>query len=292
MTNLEEISVNKKVIISSDSTCDLPAEFLEKYSIVTVPLHITLGGNTYDDLVDIKPDDIYAHFDKTGELPKTSAVNMQEYIDKFKPFVDDGCEIVHVNIGSALSTSHQQCKLAAKELGNVYAVDSCSLSTGTGLLVLEAVEMAEKGMSGAEIAEKLSKMTDNIRCSFIVDKLDYLRAGGRCSAVAMMGANLLSIKPCIEVHNEDGSMSMGKKYRGKLSKVLNQYVNDKISECSSVGKKRAFVTHAGISDETLNELMSLVKGMNCFDEVIPARASCTISSHCGPQTMGLIFLTV
>lgn len=284
--------MDKKVRISADSTCDLPVELLEKYNILTVPLHVTLDGNTYNDLVDITPDDIYAHFDKTGELPKTSAVNMQEYIDKFKPFVDKGCEIVHINIGSSLSTSHQQCKLAAKELGNVYAVDSCSLSTGTGLLVLEAVEMAEKGISAAEIAEKLSKMTNNIHCSFIVDKLDYLRAGGRCSAVALLGANLLSIKPCIEVHNEDGSMSVGKKYRGKLSKVLNQYVNDKISEYSGISMKRAFVTHAGISDETLNELIELVKEMNCFDEIIPSRASCTISAHCGPQTMGLIFLTV
>lgn len=284
--------MNKKVIISADSTSDVPVELLEKYNIVTVPLHITLGGNTYDDLIDIKPDDVYAHFEKTGELPKTSAVNMQEYIDKFKPFVDDGCEVVHINIGSSLSTSHQQCKLAAKELGNVYAVDSCSLSTGSGLLVLEAVEMAEKGMSGAEIAEKLRGMTDTINCSFIVDKLDYLRAGGRCSAVALMGANLLSIKPCIEVHNEDaGNMSVGKKYRGKLSKVLSQYVNDRISGCEKINKKRAFVTHAGISEELANELMALVKGMNCFDEVILAKTNCTIASHCGPQTMGLIFMT-
>lgn len=282
--------MSKKIIISCDSTSDITPELLEKHGIITVPLHVVLEGKTYDDLVDITPDDIYAHFEKTGNLPKTAAANMQEYIDKFKPYVDDGYEVVHFNIGSALSTSHQQCKLAAKELGNVYVVDSCSLSCGTGLLALEAVDMAEQGASGKEIAEKLSAMTGKLRCSFIVDKLNYLHAGGRCSAVAMLGANLLGIKPCIEVSNEDGSLSVGKKYRGKLTKVLSQYVNEKLSECENPYRKRAFLVHAGISQETIDELYKLIDEKNCFDEIIISRASCTISSHCGPDTMGILFM--
>lgn len=282
--------MNKKIIISADSTCDLPPELVEKYGIIIVPLHVILDGNTYDDMVNITPDDIYASFEKTGKLPKTSAANMQEYIDKFKPYIDKGCEVVHFNISSALSTSHQQCKLAAKELGNVYVVDSCSLSAGTGLLVLEAVEMVQQGMSGKEIAEKLNAIKSKIHCHFIVDGLNYLHAGGRCSAVAMLGANLLGIKPCIEVSNKDGSMTVGKKYRGKLSKVLSQYVNDKLSECDNPYRKRAFIVHAGISKKTIDELYRLADEKNYFDEIITSRASCTISSHCGPNTMGIIFM--
>lgn len=282
--------MSKKVIISADSTSDIPADLREKYGIITVPLHVVLDGKTYDDMVDITPDEIYANFEKTGNLPKTSAANMQEYIDKFKPYVDDGCEVVHFNIGSALSTSHQQCKLAAKELGNVYVVDSCSLSAGTGMLALEAAEMAQQGLSAKEIADKLSAKTSKLHCNFIVDKLNYLHAGGRCSAVAMLGANLLGIKPCIEVSNEDGSMTVGKKYRGKLTKVLNQYVNEQLSNCESPYRKRAFIIHAGIAQETIDELYNLVSEKNCFDEIIVGRASCTISSHCGPDTMGILFM--
>lgn len=279
-----------KIIISTDSTSDVTPELLEKTGIITVPLHVVLDGKTYDDLIDITPDDIYAHFEETGNLPKTAAVNMQEYIDKFKPYVDDGYEIVHFSIGSALSTSHQQCKLAAKELGNIYVVDSCSLSGGTALLALEAVEMVQQGIGAKEIAEKLSAMTNKLRCHFIVDKLNYLHAGGRCSTVAMLGANLLGIKLCIEVSNKDGSLAVGKKYRGKFTKVLSQYVNEKLSECDNPYRKRAFLVHAGIAQETIDEIYNLIKEKNCFDEIIITRAGCTISSHCGPDTMGLLFM--
>ena len=280
--------MSKKIIISTDSTSDVPLDLQEKYGIITVPLHVVLDGKTYDDLVDITPDDIYAHFEKTGNLPKTAATNMQEYIDKFKPYVDDGYEIIHFNIGSALSTSHQQCKLAAKELGNVYAVDSCSLSGGTALLALEAVEMAQQGMEAKEIVEAVSKMTSKLKCNFIVDKLNYLHAGGRCSSVAVLGANLLGIKPCIEISNKDGSLAVGKKYRGKLTKVLNQYVNEQLADGANLYRKRAFLVHAGIAQETIDELYKLMEEKNCFDEIIIIRTGCTISSHCGPDTLGIL----
>lgn len=284
--------MRNKVIISADSTCDLPKELVQKHNILIVPLHIVLGEDTYEDLVNITPDEIYAHFEKTGQLPKTSAVNIQEYVDIFEPYVKEGYEVVHINIGHALSTCYQHCQLAARELDNkVYAVDSCNLSMGSGLLALEAAEMAEKGMCASEIAENLRNMTSKVQCNFVVDKMDYLKAGGRCSAVAAFGANLLNIKPCIEVNNTDGSMSAGKKYRGILSKVLVQYVDGKIEGFTNIDKKRTVVVHAGISQETLETLVELVKSKNYFEEIIVSRASCTISSHCGPYTMGLIFMT-
>ena len=283
--------MSKKVIISADSTCDLPSELIKKYNIVIIPLHVVLGDDVYDDMVNIVPDDIYANFEKTGQLPKTSAVNVQEYIDTFKPYIENGCEIVHIGLGHALSTSFQHAKIAAQEFEGVYPVDSKNLSSGSGLLVLEAAEMAASGMSAAQIAEKIDSMTDKVRCNFVVDKLTYLRAGGRCSALAAMGANLLNIKPCIEVDNKDGSMAVGKKYRGSLSKVLCQYVDNKMIDFNNISKKRAFITHAGIPQETLSELVGLVEKKNYFDEILVSKASCTISSHCGPYTMGLIFMT-
>lgn len=282
--------MSNKVIISADSTCDLPKEILEKYNIITTPLHVTLGEKTYDDLVNITPDEIYEYFEKTGKLPKTSAVNMQEYIDKFKPYIDEGYEIVHISIGGALSTSHQQSKLAAQELGNIYPVDSCCLSTGSGMLVLEAVEMLEKGMGAAEIAEAVKKLVPKVHGSFIVDKLDYLRAGGRCSTVAVLGANLLGIKPCIEINNADGSMTVGKKYRGKFSKVLNQYVTEKLAD-PTISKKRAVIIHAGLSDDILEAVSQQLHSRNYFDEILVARAGCTISCHCGPNTLGIMYMT-
>ena len=284
--------MNQKILISADSTCDLPKEILEKYHILTTPLHIVLGENTYEDLVNITPEDIYAHFAKTGQLPKTSAVNIQEYIDIFKPYVDDGYEIVHLNIGHALSTCYQHCQLAAKELGiKVHVVDSCNLSTGTGLLVLEAVDMVQQGMNATEIVEALRRITNKVQCSFVIDKMDYLKAGGRCSVAAAFGANLLNIKPCIEVSNADGSMSAGKKYRGGFAKVLIQYIDSKMESFDNISKKRAFLIHSGISEELFDELVNHLESRHYFDQILVSKAGCTISSHCGPGAMGFMFMT-
>lgn len=283
--------MNKKVLITADSTCDLPAELKKKHNISIYPLHIILGRTSYDDGVNITPDEIYTHFKTSGTLPKTSAVNVQEYLDGFSPLVEQGYEIVHINLGSALSASHKNCCIAAKQLGNVYPVDSCNLSGASGLLVLEAAEMAEQGMSAEEIAENIRALTPKTHGSFVIDKLDYLRAGGRCSTLAMLGANLLSLKPSILVDNKDGSMTVGKKYRGKLEKVLQQYIDDKLAEFDNINPKRMFIAHSGISDERLNLIYNYIKDKNIFDEIIISRAGCTISSHCGPNTLGILFMT-
>lgn len=283
--------MGRKVLVTADSTCDLTPELKEKYNISTYPLHIILGRTSYEDGVNITPDEIYKNFKMSGVLPKTSAVNVQEYIDGFAPLVEQGYDIVHINLGSALSASYKNCCLAAKQLEHVYPVDSCNLSGASGLLVLEAAEMAEKGMGAEEIAENIRALTSKTHGSFIVDRLDYLRAGGRCSTIAMLGANLLSLKPCIVVNNKDGSMTVGKKYRGKLEKVLLQYIDDKLSEYDNINPKRVFITHSGISDERSQLVYNYLKSKNVFGEILITHAGCTISSHCGPNTLGILFMT-
>lgn len=285
------IRLSRKVFISADSTCDLTAEQKERYKITTYPLHVIIGRTSYEDGVNITPDEIYQNFKTTGTLPKTSAINVQEYIDAFSPLIEQGYDIVHINLGSALSASYKNCCLAAKQLGHIYPVDSANLSTATGLLAIEAAEMKEKGMNAEEIAENLGVLTPKVHGSFVIDRLDYLHAGGRCSTVAMLGANLLSLKPCIEVNNKDGSMTVDKKYRGKLEKVLLQYIDDKLAEYDSINPKRAFITHSGISPERLKLVYDYLESKYVFNEILVSRAGCTISSHCGPNTLGMLFMT-
>lgn len=283
--------MDNKIILSADSTADLGEELCKRYNVITVPLHVTMGDKSYEDMENITPKEIYANFDKSGELPKTSAVNCQEYIDKFKPYVDDGYEIVHINIGSALSTSYNQCRMAALELGHIYPVDSCNLSTASGLLVIEAAERIAKGMSAKQVSEEVKALTSKSHGSFIVDKLTYLRAGGRCSALAAMGANLLSIKPRIDVDNKDGSMSVGKKYRGRLDKVIEAYVEEQLSLYDNIRRERIFITHSGVDDSIVDRVKKILKSKDYFGEILVTRAGCTISSHCGPGTLGILFMT-
>lgn len=284
--------MDRKIILTADSTCDLNEELKRRYHVTTYPLHILLGGKSFEDSVNIMPDEIYDNFYKTGELPKTSAINAGEYIDAFRSFVERGYEIVHVNIGSALSGSHQNCMTAAKELGHVYPVDSCNLSSGTGLLVIEAAQRIAQGMDAKQTAEEVQALVTKSHASFIIDRLDFMRAGGRCSTVTMLGANLLNLKPCIEVDNEHGgSMGVAKKYRGKLEKVLQNYVEDKLSQYDNIRPDRIFITHSGISKEREQMVYDLLKSKNYFKEILITRASCTISSHCGPNTLGILFMT-
>ena len=281
-----------KIILTADSPCDLSKEFIERYNVKAIcPLHINLGEKSYDDGVNITPDEIYKNFENTGVLPKTSAVNTQEYIDTFKPYIEQGYQIIHINIGSALSCSYQNCCKAAEELGNIYPIDSCSLSTGIGLIVIEAAERIVKGMEIEQIVKEVKAVTSNCQASFVVDKLDYLRAGGRCSTLTMLGANLLKIKPCIEVNNADGSMTVGKKYRGKFEAVLAQYTKERLAMFDNIKKDRVFITHAGVTQEQIDIVNDILKDSNKFDEIVVARVGSTISSHCGPGTLGVIFMT-
>jgi len=276
------------IIITSDSTTDLSVELKERYNVKILPLGVTLGDKTYFDGVDINPDDVYEHHRKTGELPKTAAANISDCVEFFKPFVDEGKTIIHFSLSSEMSSTFNNSRLAAMEFENVYVIDTKNLSTGGGLLVVAAAEMVEKGMSAEEIVAEVEKLVPCVDASFVIDKLDYLHKGGRCSALAVMGANLLKLKPCIEVKN--GSMGVGKKYRGKFGDVLLSYVQERIGDANDIDLDRVFVTHAGCDMEIVQSVVDKVKELAPFKEVLLTRAGCTISSHCGADTLGVLFI--
>ncbi len=281
-----------KIILTADSTCDLTPELKEKFRVAAyTPLHIIVAQKSYDDGVNITPQEIYKQFDAVGTLPKTAAVNVGEYTDFFKRFTNQGYTVIHINIGSALSSSYQNACKAAEEIGNVYPVDSCNLSTGTAHIVIEASDMIKQGLEADDIVERLKLLTKKVHSSFIINKLNYLRAGGRCSALAVLGANILQLKPCIEVNNRDGSMTVGKKYRGKLDSVLLQYVDEKLSSYDNIRYDKIFITHAGIGDDHVKTVFDHIKNKNLFENIYITTASCTISSHCGPGTLGILFMT-
>ena len=277
-----------KIIISSDSTCDLSAELKERYDVKIIPLGVTLGDKVYRDGVDITPDDIYAHHAKTGELPKTTAANVGECIDYFTELTKDGDAVIHFTISSTMSSTYSNACLAAAEFENVYVVDSQNLSTGGGLLVVAAAEMAKSGMEAPAIVEKLQELAPCVDASFVIDSLEYLHKGGRCSALAMLGANLLKLKPCIEV--KGGAMGVGKKYRGVYSRVLTEYVNERLTNVDDIDTSRVFVTHAGCDSEIVDAVVEQVKATGIFKEVFLTRAGCTVSSHCGANTLGVLFI--
>lgn len=277
-----------KIIISSDSTCDLSAELKERYDIRIIPLGITLGTQVYRDGVDITPDAIYEHHAKTGELPKTTASNVGECIDYFTELKKDGDAIIHFTISSTMSSTYNNTCMAAEDFDDVYVIDAQNLSTGSGLLVLAAAEMAQSGMAAADIVAKLEELKPCVDASFVIDSLEYLHKGGRCSALAMMGANLLKLKPCIEVKN--GSMGVGKKYRGVYGRVLTEYVDERLQNVNDIDTSRVFVTHAGCDPEIVDSVLEQVKAKGIFKEVLLTRAGCTVSSHCGANTLGVLFI--
>lgn len=287
--------MEKKIMISAEKTCDLGEELLARYDIKTIPYHIILEGKDYSDSVDIFPQDLYEAYWNRKALPTTTAVNIVEYTDYFRPFVEQGYEIVHITLGSALSSANQNCLVAAQELGNIYVIDSKSLSTGIGHLAIEAALLRDGGLSAAEIAEKVTEMVPKVHASFVLDTLEFMAAGGRCSTVAALGANLLKLKPCIEVVSEkNGAMGVGKKYRGELSNVLVTYIKERLSMYDNIRTDKIFLTHSSgkVIDKKIIEIAKTAIGDKIkFDEIFVTTASCTISSHCGPGCLGILFMT-
>ena len=279
-----------KIKICSDSTCDLTAGLLEKYNVSVLPLYVMKDEEEHRDGVDITPDEIYAFTNETGKLCTTAAISVQDYIDFFNEQFKEYDEIVHFHISSEMSSCYQNAIIAAGEVDKkVYSIDARNLSTGIGQLVLSACEMAAQGASGAEIAEAMNAKREKLDVSFVVDTLVYLHKGGRCSAVAALGANLLSLKPCIEV--KDGKMGVGKKYRGSMEKCLTQYVRDRLEGRDDIDTKRIFITHSGVSLELIEKLRTEVMKYQNFEEILVTRAGSTISSHCGPGTLGILFFS-
>ena len=278
-----------KVKIISDSTRDLSRELIEKYDIDILPLSVNLGEETRKDGIDVTPDDIYDFVERTGVLPKTSAPNISDFIDLFTKWHEQGYSIVHFNISADFSSSYHNACLAAEEVGDVYVVDSRNLSTGQGHVVLHGAELAAQGKSAAEIKESCEELATRVEASFVVDSIDYLYKGGRCSALAAFGANLLKLKPCIEVI--DGKMTPSKKFRGKIDKVIMDYVDSKLKGRDDIIRHRIFITHTKCSEEIVERVRARILEL-CpeFDEIIETTAGCTVTSHCGPYTLGVLFI--
>lgn len=278
-----------KIKISADSTCDLPAELLQRYDIDIAPLYVIRDGESLVDGVDITPDDIYAHVAASGNMCSTAAVSVYDYTEFFRRELAEHDAVVHFHISSDMSACYQNACIAAAELGNVYPVDARNLSAGIGLLVLEAAELAQQGdMTAQEIAQTMERRRERLDTSFLVEQLDYLRRGGRCSSVAALGANLLSLRPCILV--KDGRMSVGKKYRGAYQRCLLQYVRERLEGHDNIDARRMFIANSGgFTDEEIAEVEAAVRACQPFEEILHTRAGCTISSHCGPRTLGIIY---
>ena len=280
--------MNKPVIITADSTCDLSPELCSRFQIQVIPLTITLGEATFLDGESFTPADMYARYREDGTLPKTSAPSVQSFLDFFRPFVEQGFEVVHLDISSELSGSFNAARLAASELNGVYVIDSMMLSTGVGLLAIEAAECRDQGTSAFDIAVHLSDLRSKVSTSFVLDTLEFMWKGGRCTGVTAFGANLLKIKPGLEMRN--GKLEVCKKYRGNINHVYQQYITERLS-----GKKvrpgHVFLTESGeVDPAVLKDLEVLVKQLTGCKEIHHTVAGCTVSSHCGPKTLGVLFI--
>jgi len=280
--------MNKKVVICSDSTTDLNEELTARCQVKILPLGVTLGSKEYTDGVDIDPDFIYNHYETAGELPKTSAVNVGTFTAFFKEQTDAGNAVVFFTISSEMSSTCSNAYIAAQEFEDVYVVDSRNLSTGGGLLVVRAAQMAQAGESAETIAQTCAALAANVDASFVIDNLEYLHKGGRCTMLEAMGANLLRLKPCIMVRG--GKMGVGRKYRGQFAAVLEKYIADMLANPSDIDDNLVFITHAGCDEAIVHQCVEQVKKTGLFREVQVTRAGCTISSHCGRNTLGVLFV--
>lgn len=280
--------MTKPVMITADSTCDLSPEMLQRFNIKTVPLTIQLGEECFYDGEGFTPELMYQRYREDGTLPKTAAAGYQQFIDFFSPFVKAGYQVVHLDISSELSCSFSNACLAADDLGDVFTVDSRMLSSGIALLAIEAAECRDKGMGAPEIAEHLKALIDKVDTSFVLDTLEFMWKGGRCSAVTSLGANLLKLKPALEM--KDGKLGVYKKYRGSIDSVYKQYIRERLAS-KKIRPNHVFITNSGeISPEIIRQLDGLVEELVPGCEIHHATAGCTVSSHCGPKTLGVLFV--
>lgn len=280
--------MTKPILVSCDSACDLSPEMKAQYGIEVTHMYVHEGDRTFRDGVDITPDDIYRIYDEEGILPKTSAIPPEEYLEFFKSYTDRGYAIVHIALSSGISATCQDAMIAASQLEDVYVLDSLALSCGGGMLAVQACRLRDAGMEVGEIAQEIQKLIEVTNTAFIVSSLTYLAKGGRCSTVTALGANILNIKPAIEM--SEGTLSVGKKYRGKDADCFEKFLADKLAlakETSDGGV--ASLYHAGIAPELFEHLRKTVEDSGIFKEVLTARAGSIISSHCGRETIGFTF---
>lgn len=274
--------------ITTDSTCDLPAYLLEQHHISVIPLGIVKGDKLYQDGINIRTADIAAHVDAGGDITTTNAVNIADYETLFRQEIGKYDAVIHINIGVGFSSCHQNARLAAEEVPGVYVVDTGNLSVGHGMLVLAAAEAAEAGKSVSEILALLEDMASRVEMSFVLDRLDYMKKGGRCSAVTALGANLLKLHPCIEVIG--GKMTVTKKFRGSIEKVVAEYIRERLEGRTDIDTRRAILVDTCPDDALAGIVRDAVRDYGGFEEVLETKAGCTIFCHCGNNTLGVVFL--
>lgn len=275
-----------KIAISAESTADLTKELMQEYDIHTVPFQVLLGENEYKD-GEIAPTDIFEYVKKNKILPKTSAINEMDYAEYFSGLLKGYDAVVHITLSSGLSSSYSNAEKASKNIDNVYVIDSKSLSTGIGLLLLYASKLAREGKSAEEIYSLTLEQVNKVQASFVIDKLDYLYKGGRCSALSLFGANLLSIHPQIVL--SEGKMKVHRKYRGKMEKVVTNYCADTIDEFADANLDMAFITYTTATDEMISIARTALESKG-FRNIYETKAGATISSHCGENTLGILYL--
>ena len=274
--------------ITTDSTCDLPEALLREYDITVLPLGIVKGEGLFRDGVDIHPADIAAHVDAGGAITTTNAVNTADYLDCFSRLLKTCNAVVHVNLGSKISSCHQNARIAAAELSNVYVADSDNITVGMGELVLRAARAARAGHTPEEILAELEDLRRRMEVSFVLDRLDYMKRGGRCSAVTAIGANLLKLHPCIEV--VDGKLAVTKKYRGSMERVVSDYLHDRLDGRDDIDTERIWLVDSAFGPELADAARAVLQADGRFGEILESKAGCTIFSHCGPNTVGLAIL--
>lgn len=279
------------VKIITDSTSDLTKEILEKYDIEKLPLYIHMGEEEYRDGVDITVEEIFKWSDENETTPKTAAPSIDDVIKVIEPYKEQSTDVVMFAISEEMSTTANVMRLAAEALeyeDHVFVVNSQNLSTGIGLLVIEAAIMAKQGKAAEEIVKEIDSIKPYVRSSFVVNTLTYLHRGGRCSATAALVGGVFKLKP--RIHVENGKMDAGKKYRGKIDKVILQYVKDMEEDLKTAKKDRVFITHSGCAQETIDLVKDYLESLNYFEEILITTAGGVISSHCGPGTLGVLFI--
>ena len=278
-----------RVRISADSTCDLPLDIVEKYSIGIAPLYIIKDEKPYKDRIEITVSDIFEYVDSGKGMTRSNAINISEYQEYFADWRKGYDALIHISISNHFSACNQSAQIAAEDFDNVYVVDSLNLSTGSGHVVLNAAIMANEGMAPDKIIDELDRIIPNVEASFVIGTLKYLHLGGRCSSLQALGANLLKLNPCISVIN--GRMDVTKKYRGSFDKIILQYVDDRLKDRDDIDYKRVFVTYPPtMSSELVERVVEKIKATCDFEEIICCDAGCVISNHCGPICLGVLFI--
>ena len=278
------------LIFSTDSTCDLSKELIEKYNVKIVPLMVILGKNEYIDGVDIVPEDIYKHVKETGELPKTAAPSIETFKEHFKKYTKNDTTVIHVSISTELSACYQNAKIAAQGMKNVHIIDSGALSTGIALLLLKAHDLIQEGKSVKEAIAYIEEIKQKVNTSFAIDTLDYLHKGGRCSGLALFGANILRIHPMLLMQN--GKLKQFKKFKGNMRFVFDNYVDHLAEIFADYDNERVFITYTHNTDrEIIDMVKTKVKQKFKFKEILESTAGSTITSHCGKGTLGVLFIT-